>query len=175
MRTIIAFTLFGLLMSTVSCTVNRSLSDTRSNYRHYQQSDEFVLRLDRVAAIANDSTMLEDLSKGISYLKNFSSRKYKSDTRTVVYRNIENLLNAVQFVNQKDRKLVFKLWVDRKGGVIAAEYDNNTTAIISKNAKIKVLGETLGYKFTPDENAPELVNTKLVITFNEINAMNSRY
>lgn len=166
------YCIIASLFAIISCTVNRDLSNARQN-KIYTVSDQmYSLNLNRLSEIAEDSLILNDKYQAVAFLNEHKLRDtFDFEKRAITYRNIMEVLEVGKFKNQTGTKLVFQFWVDQKGDLVAAKYDDSSTAIIDDNNKSKILKAVMGYKAEPDKSGTLLMSGTLTIKLSDVNAV----
>jgi len=163
------------MLVSVSCNVNKSVSSTQAEEPIkiiMDGTDIYAVMLERLAKLTEDSTLLSDYSKAVTYLHSTNDTiDLKNGSRKMIHRGIKNILGSVHFGNQAGTIMSFDIWVDRSGFLVASKYDNASTTNLSKPQKVTVTTESLSYKMSQDLNAPELQMTKLKISLSNINAL----
>lgn len=171
MRNVKYLLVISFLFTIVSCTINKGISNAQQNKTCIVKNEMYVLRLERLSEIAEDSLVLNDEIKAVAFLNESKfADTFDFEKRSVTYRNIREVLDVVQFKNQSGTKLVFQIWVDRKGDVVAVRYGDNSTAEVDEYNKSKILEAVMGYKIEPNENAKLIECGKLTIRIDNINA-----
>ena len=165
----------SIMLVSVSCNVNKSVSSTQAEEPTKiinDGTDIYAVRLERLAKLTGDSTLLSDYTKAVKYLHTINDTiDLKNGSRKMIKRGIKNILGAVHFGNQSGTIMRFDTWVDRSGFLVASKYDNASTTKLSQPQKATVTTQSLNYIMSQDLSAPELQMSELKISFTNFNAL----
>jgi hypothetical protein len=173
MRVIISIFILGMCLS---CSSTKTTGLTSNSYAKILEAGDklyaFRMPIDSISkCFFKEYNDLQLINHYINYDKINGNEEPKVLPRKVTKRNISGMLK-IGFNNQENTKIVAKVSIDKIGRVIAAELLEETTAILSREKRRKVLAEFLAYQYQGYEDATCIESGTITITLTNIKTLN---